>query len=144
MIPNFPIIIFYNNALDLIPSEENLCRTSLLGMLEGNQDSKAYDNDGNVWELKLLSEKFKDNFTTRFLAHTIYNPQINVTPKWSTSGKYNLSELKNMIQNVIDNDDDIFTQFVEAKILNELIENANNFQEVYKIILQNVFEFKGE
>ncbi|MDI9256868.1 hypothetical protein [Flavobacterium sedimenticola] len=144
MKPNFPIIIIYNDALDLIPAEENLYQASLLGVLNGNSNSKAYDNEGNIWELKLISEKVKDNFFTRLLANTVYNPKINVTPEWKLLEKYKLVELKSFIKKLIENDNDFYTQFVDEKILNEHIENAKSLKEVYEILLKNVFEFEAE
>lgn len=142
MKPNFPVILIYNRALDLIPDEENLTKTSLYGFLKDKSNSKAYDNQGKLWELKLHSEKFRDDFITRILANTIYNPKIKVTPKWNVSREYNLIELKSIIKKLIENDDDIFTQFIEAEILIRYVDDAKTFQEIYKILL-NVFEFEG-
>ncbi len=141
MKPNFPVILIYNNALDLIPGDENLKQGSLLGILNGNSNSIAYDSEGKVWELKLDSDKIKDNIITRLLANTIYNPKINVIPKWSILREYELSELKSLLKNFVEKDDDIFTQFVEAEILNQYIFEAKTFEDIYRILLKKVFEF---
>ncbi len=144
MKPNFPIILNYNNFLDLIPKEDNLNRASLLGVLKGNLNSEAYDNEGNLWELKLHSEKVKNNFIIRLLAHRIYNPKLNVSPEWKMIGKYNLVELKSLIKKFVQKDEDIFTQFVDAKTLNNYIQKAETPKEVYQVLLKYVFEFDGE
>ena len=144
MKPNFPVILIYNNALDLISGNENLKRGSLLGILNGNSNSIAFDNEGKVWELKLGSDKIKDNFITRFIANTIYNPKIDVIPKWNILREYELSELKSLLKKFVEKDEDIFTQFVEAEILKQYIFEAKTFEDVYRILLKKVFEFDEE
>ena len=42
MKPKFPIISFYNNAVDLIPDESYLGQAKVLGILKGNKNSVEY------------------------------------------------------------------------------------------------------
>ena len=144
MNPNFPIIIFYNNSIDLLLSENKLYHARLLGILKGNLNSIAYDSEGNKWDLKLFSEKVKNNFFIRFLAYTFYNPKISVIPKWNFLENYDLIEIKKQIITLIENDDDIYTQFVTAEELRKLIENANNFKQIFDILLKCIFKYNEE
>lgn len=135
MKPNFPIILIFNGVLDLIQSEDNLVEGSLLGFLRSNLKSIAYDNVGNLWEVNFHSERFKDNLISRLLANTIYNPKIQVTSSWKILKEYDLQELKNLIVNFIKEDEDIYTQFVKAKVLIKYVSDAKTFDEIYKILL---------
>jgi hypothetical protein len=80
MTPMFPIITFYNNAVEIIPDETHLTKATVLGVLEGKNRSLAYDISGDKWNYELTSTQVKDTFVTRLLAKTLYNPFVKVQP----------------------------------------------------------------
>lgn len=144
MTPKFPIISFYNNAVELIADETFLTRATVLGILKGKNHSLAYDSRGNKWKYELRSTKIKDNLMTKLLSKTIYNPSINVEPLWSSKGKYRIQELKNILIAHIDKDDDILTQFVGAEKLRQAIQNAKLFDEICTVLNKYIFEVNEE
>jgi hypothetical protein len=140
--PEFPIISIYNHSLDLILVEKELTTATVLGIIKGGADTFAFDCAGNKWTYKLKTDKVNDNFWTRLLANTFYNPVVNVIPEWTILGKYDNEELKGTIINLVDKDDDILTQFVEAETLKVEINKCTSFEEIYAALNENIFEFK--
>ncbi len=67
------------------------------------------------------------------LVNTIYNPKINVTVLWGEPKTYVLEELKTAYIKAVEKDDDILTQFVEAKELKNKISDAQSFGELIEI-----------
>ena len=141
MKPTFPLIIFYDKVLDLIPQEENLRKASLSFFLQGTSKHLTFDASNKTWSYEIKSGNIKNNFLTKLLANTIYNPSISVTPQWNYEKNYELDELKKLIYVAIDNDDDILTQFVEADKLKQLLHVASSFKEIYDTIFNNVYEY---
>jgi hypothetical protein len=142
--PKFPIISIYNNSLNIISSEMELTHATVIGIIKGSVDSFAFDTDGNKWNYYLKSDRVKDNFRTRLLANTIYNPVVNVIPQWNKTGSYHINELKDVIKRQINQDDDILTQFVEPETLKQAIDNSNSFEEICKTLNKYVFNFELE
>ena len=144
MKPKFPIISFYNNAVDLIPDESYLGQAKVLGILKGNKNSVEYDSDGKKWNLKLTSDKITDSFLTRLLAYTIYNPTVAVIPKWKLISEFELNEIKLELIKCVDDDDDILTQFIDSDQIKNHINTAESFEIIYNILLKYVFEYNDE
>jgi len=144
MTPKFPIISFYNKAVEIIPDEMHLSKATVLGVLKGKNNSLAYDSCGIKWKYELTSTKVKDNFVIRLLAKTIYNPIVKVQPIWSRMDKYELQELKMILLEYIDKDDDILTQFVSPEKLKQVINNSTLFNEIYNALKKFVFEVDVE
>ncbi|WP_306640165.1 hypothetical protein [Sanyastnella coralliicola] len=140
MTPQFPIISVYNDGIEIFEDESHLASATVLAVLKGEKDSKAYDGNGKKWNYKLVSSKVKDNFLTRVLANTVYNPIVKVHPKWSKSSDFDIHELKTIVQHCIDNDDDVLTQFVDAKTLKQHIANSPAFEDVYNVLKKYSFE----
>ena len=139
MTPRFPIISIFNNALEIIQNESQLTSATVLGVLKGNNNSLAYDINGDKWTYELISDNVKNNFLTRLLANTFYNPSIKVYPKWFKIEKYKLHELKIEINKCVDRDDDILTQYIESDRLKQAINNSSSFDEVFQNLNMYVF-----
>lgn len=144
MKPKFPIISIYNEAVDLIPNETYLSKAKVLGLLKGNSNSIAFESAGKKWTFKLTSDKITDNFMTRFLANTFYNPTVDVIPEWKMISEFEIDEIKSVLIKRIEKDDDILTQFIDSKDIKEYINKANSFEAVYDILLKYVFEYNEE
>lgn len=144
MKPKFPIILIYNNAVDIIPNETYLNRAKVLGVLKGNSNSTAFDSDGRKWKFKLTSEKINDNLITRFLANTFYNPTVDVIPEWKKINSFEIEEIKSKLITCIEKDDDILTQFIDSDEIKNYINKAETFDEIYNILVKFVFNYYGE
>lgn len=142
--PRFPIITIYNKSLDIIPTESHINKASIFGIFKGNLDSVAFDGDGKKWTYKLISDKVKDTFLTRFLANTFYNPVVDVTPIWTNTDIYKVQELKTTINELIDKDYDILTQFVESETLKQEINKSTSFNDISKVLNKYVFDVNEE
>jgi hypothetical protein len=134
MTPMFPIITFYNNAVEIIPDETHLTKATVLGVLEGKNRSLAYDISGDKWNYELTSTQVKDTFVTRLLAKTLYNPFVKVQPIWSKMDKYELQELKMILFEYVDKDEDILKQFVRPDKLKQIIKSSTLFNEIYNAL----------
>ena len=145
--PNFPLISIYNKALEIIASENVLTNTSALEIIlrkNSDKESFVFDNNGSKWTYKLKTQNFKINFVSELLAFTFYNPAVKADISWIKLDDYNLSELKNVIFNCIEEDDDILTQFVNSKTLGEAINNSDSFEDVYESLRKYCFEFNED
>lgn len=74
------------------------------------------------------------------MAHTFYNPVIEVEPEWTKQGGYQLQELKAGINQCVDKDDDIITQFVDADTFKTVVSKATSFNDLYNALNKYVFE----
>jgi hypothetical protein len=144
MKPKFPIISIYNDAVDLIPDETFLEKAKVLGILKGNLDSIVFDSNEKKWTYKLNADKVTDNFMTRFLANTFYNPTVNVIPEWKMIGVYEIDEIKKELIKCIEKDDDILTQFIGSEEIKNYINKVNSFDAIYNVLHKYVFEYNEE
>jgi hypothetical protein len=144
MKPNYPLISIYNNALELIPDSSILTKATVWAVLNDNTISVAFDGDGRMWTYELIAENVKDNFLTRLLANTVYNPSIEVQPRWTLKENYELSKLKSVLNGCIDKDDDILTQFVEAENIKQDNIDSKTFEDIYAVLNKYVFDVDEE
>lgn len=144
MDPKYPLISIYNDALELIPDSSILTKATVWAVLNGNTNSVAFDNNGRSWTYQLIAENVKDNFLTRLLANTVYNPSVEVQPRWIVKENYELSKLKSEINGCVDKDDDILTQFVEADTIKQAIIGSKTFEQIYDVLNQYVFDVDEE
>jgi len=144
MTPQFPIISVYNEGVEIISDDTYLTKTNVLGILNGAGNSRAFDSNGKKWNYHLVSDKVKDNFLTRLVANTVYNPFVDCHPKWTKSVDYKLEELKKALTKAINKDEDILTQFVDRETLKEHVNASTSFDEVYRVLMKYVFDVDEE
>ncbi|HAA12608.1 MAG TPA: hypothetical protein DCE41_13310 [Cytophagales bacterium] len=144
MEPNYPLISIYNDALELIPDSSILTKATVWTVLNDNCISVAFDGDGRMWTYELLTDNVQDNFLTRLLAKTVYNPRVEVQLRWILKDNYELSKLKSELNGCIDKDDDVLTQFVEAEIIKQAIIDSKTFEEIYALLMKYVFDVDEE
>jgi hypothetical protein len=141
--PTFPLIyIFENESLDLILSEESFSKVSTLALINTTNFEKVilFDKGYQKWTYKQIADSFKNNWWTKLLAKTFYNPTLNAKVIWTLIGEYNLGELKNIVQVCIEKDDDIITQYEEAEVISNSIDKAETFEDILKVLNKFVFE----
>lgn len=144
--PKTPLISIYNKGIEIIDSETIKCfnRANAYQLIKDNIDWEMYSSDMKTWKLEQKTDKFKNNTLNRFLAKTIYNPTFEVDVFWEQIEEYLLTELKTKINNCIDADDDILTQFVEADFFKYKIEKSSNFGEIIYSLKRYSFEIENE
>lgn len=140
--PTFPLIVISNdNSLDLVPEEKYFSKVATSALIDpiAFQHNFLFDNSGNKWAYKQVSDKFKNTLLTRILAKTFYNPLLDAKVVWTKVGTYRLDELKEKLNNCVDKDNDIITQFEEADVIKSAISNASTFADVLKVLHKYVF-----
>jgi len=139
--PTFPLISIYNEeVLELMQSEEGYSNATAFGLIKQKDNNVAFDNKGVKWNYLYKAAKFKNDFITRLLTNTIYNPKLKVTLEWRKIGNYNIAELKEAINRCVDKDDDIVTQFAEGETIKEAVNSSDSFIEITKVLKKYVFE----
>lgn len=141
MTPEFPLISIYKNLGLNIFTDDTLFRkvTTNTFISQNPDENNLYDRYGKRWTFRFVNGNIKDNFKTRILANTLYNPMVNVDIEWTQTGTYNLDDLKNAIFLCVDKDDDIITQFEEADDIKNKIKNCATFEEILFTLDKLVF-----
>lgn len=97
------------------------------------EKSVVYDAEGRKWQAKGIDSRYRRTWWTLLLANTVYNPRITVTLVWREPKTYALEELKLVYSKAVDKDDDILTQFVEARELKKKISEAESFVNLVEV-----------
>jgi hypothetical protein len=145
--PGFPLIcISKDNSMFIIQDEKSLSKVSTSALVDKTffKDNYSYDSNGIKWTYELVSDKFKDNFMTRLLAKTFYNPLLDARIIWTQINSYELQELKNKLKLCLDKDDDILTQFETSDIINLAISKANTYDKIMAVLNKYIFEVNEE
>ncbi len=142
MTPEFPLISVYKKRGLNIYIDDNLFRTvnTYTYISQNPDDSELYDPYGNRWTFRFINENIKNDFKTRLLANTFYNPMVSVNLDWKQTGTYDLNELKNAIFLCVDKDDDVITQFEEADEIKNEIRKCMSFEEILSTLDKMVFK----
>ncbi|MBK9284762.1 MAG: hypothetical protein IPM51_10655 [Sphingobacteriaceae bacterium] len=142
MTPEFPLISVYKDrGLNVFKDDSLFRKVTTYTLISQNPDeNNFYDRYGKRWTFRFINDKIKNDFKTRLLANTIYNPMVSVDLDWKLNGSYDLSELKNAIFLCVDKDDDIITQFEEADIIKNAIRNCETFDDIVFALNKYVFE----
>lgn len=145
--PTFPLIcISDDGGLEIISNESLLSKVSTLALIDPTVFDKAFlfDRFGRQWTYIQVAEIFKNTWLTKVLAMTFYNPTYDAKVIWKLHGSYEINYLKNQLNNCIDKDDDIITQFEEAGIIKEAIDKASSFDDILIVLNKYVFSVDEE
>ena len=66
----------------------------------------------------------------RLLAHTVYNPKVEVPIRWTAEGESSLSEIISHVEDGLKSDDDIIQQWFEGPDVIRLLRSATTFEEM--------------
>jgi hypothetical protein len=103
--------------------------------------SRIYDEIGGVWRVEPVGvERINPSPLSRVLAATIYNPRRSVPVQYRRTGDYELPELKTCIQQAVDADDDVLTQFMDAADITEQLRKADSFNAVAGLLRRMTHE----
>lgn len=125
--PHYPIITIYKDLPEVSLSERELETVNLLSVLKV-KDVMAFDKEGFKWRYNLSSNQVKDNLWTRLAANTFYNPIVQAQLIWTKLDRYSMTELKEMLKECVNKDDDLLTQYMAPDELKSEIDKAQNFQ----------------
>jgi hypothetical protein len=137
--PSFPVITIQDDYVNILPDDACMTRTTLLGVIS-SRAVLAFDREGEHWHYTLVSPAVQDNFLTRLLANTVYNPMVDTQIQWVRVGNYALEELKTHLYTCLREDDDILTQFVSAETFRQAIAESATFDDLYQVLNRFVFE----
>jgi hypothetical protein len=142
MKPEFPLISVYKNCgLNVFKDDSMFRRITTYTFISQNPDeNEFYDRNGKRWTFKFINNNIKNDFKTRILANTFYNPMVSVNLDWKQTGDYNLTELKNAIFQCVDKDDNVITQFEEADVIKNEIRKCLTFEDILLTLNKYVFE----
>jgi hypothetical protein len=132
----FPVFV-------ICPRDSMHLWNTLDGELEGNlyAYTKGYWNNillfdaaGNKWKVTRVTPNRKIYPIEKIMASICWNPKIKVRLEFDKPKPYPLEALKKEISALVDFDDDILTQFIEANDLKEVIKTADNFEGLVDIL----------
>lgn len=140
-LPVFPLVaISPQDSLELLCDNSNLQKASTLFLLQQKDNGYLYDAAGRKWSCSMSADNLKNNWYTRLLARTVYNPLHKVAVKWIDHGSYDLYDLKEEIHRCVDTDDDVITQFEEAEVIKSAIDRAISFDQLILALKKYVFD----
>ena len=145
--PQFPLIsVGHDGILDVIINDAVFSKASARNLLDTalSNEIELFDSEFNKWKYQLIAEHLKDNWLTRLLAKTVYNPSFDTKIVWSFAGAYQTNELKEKIKECVDKDDDIITQFEEGAIIKTAIDKATGFDGILIVLNKYVFTVDEE
>ena len=96
---------------------------------------KLYHRNGYVYEVETAKPEEELPPLSKVLAATLHNPTIKVLYEYRSNGFYQLIDLKKAIDQAIDADDDVLTQFHEAEELHAMVAKANSFDDVVEVLV---------
>jgi hypothetical protein len=141
MNPPLPLIAITNDTVDLITEDYPLDKATALGLLKSSADEAFYfDKQGTVWKSIIFSDTYKLTAINKLLAKTFYNPIIKVKRDCMHQHSYELEELKKQLCVIIDKDDDILTQFVEAEMLKGKVNACTDFKCIVDTLIRYIFK----
>jgi hypothetical protein len=124
-------------------SIEEVSKITLCTYWRRNSEKDFYfDSNGNIWDYSFHQPQpnFPKTWWRILLAHTFYNPYIQVEAEWQIVGEYDFNDLKMLCIQCIENDDDVLTQYVEPDYLITKIVTAKSFEELVIVLNTCVFE----
>lgn len=137
--PLRPYVLLSRGAIYICQSQKALTQASVYRVI-GNffSDAAAFDRNGTLWHVSEVLTPYPLNFIRKFLARTVFNPRIRIDVHWKVHRQFELDELKDMLRQIVDSDDDVITQFISAKELKSRIDKASTFENLLKKIRPHV------
>lgn len=143
--PIFPLIDIYDSYfVDLVPAEASLTKAPATEILTEDNHSDLYDAEGNVWHYRLISKEVKDTFLSRLFAYFVDDSKHNAMPVWTRVREYHIEDLKDVLKDCVDKDEDLLTQHEEAEIIKQEISIAFSFNDLVDTLNKYVFSVNEE
>ena len=130
------IFVGDNGWTDMAPDLPETRMTSAHGFHQPWwKDVRIYHRNGYVYEVEAAKPETELPALSKVLAATLYNPTYNIAYEYRSTGFYQLDDLKKAVDQAIDADDDVLTQFHEAEELHEMVAKANSFDDVVEVLV---------
>ena len=91
---------------------------------------QSFAFDGNSQYRLTVPDPPKYGLVARILAHTLYNPFIDVNSEWVRCGDYNKAALINLVHRGLEHDDDIIQQHFGGKDVIKLLSAADSWSDM--------------
>lgn len=127
--PSYPLLIVDPKGWLGLHSDGQKRRFSLSGALNTKKWT-GYDSAGGQWQVAAGSFPYPDAWWTRLLANTVYNPRFEAELNWKASGGYSFNDLQRLICTMVDKDDDLLTQSIEADRLKSIVQGCRTFEDL--------------
>jgi hypothetical protein len=139
--PTLPIIAIYTDyCIDIIYSFSLLEASTLYAFSRLEKDNCIYfDRNGDLWKMSAHSKKYDSTPFIRFIS-VFYKPSIEISIRWYHQGNFSVEQLKENINDCIDKDDDVLTQFINSETLKLKIYKSSSFDEVTNVLNNYVFK----
>ena len=95
---------------------------------------KLYHRNGYRYEVEKATPEEELPPLSKLMAATIHNPTFSVLYEYTSTGFYQLDELKQALRAAVEKDDDVLTQFHEAEELVARIDAAKNFDDLVDML----------
>ena len=135
----FPALgIAKEDSMSLWQSLDNERTCSLYAFVKGYWNRLTlFDASGMRWEVAEAIPTRKISTLAKWLAPICYNPHIKVKLRFKDPRPYELGEVQKLICWLIDRDDDIMTQFVEADVLKTDVRTATSFTDLIALLTKS-------
>jgi len=135
----FPALgIAQGNSMSLWQSLDKEQSCSLYAFVKGYWNRLSlFDSFGMKWEVAEAIPARQISVLARWLAPICYNPRIQVKLRFKNPKPYELGEVQRLVCQLIDQDDDIVTQFVEADVLKANVRAATSFTELVAVLTKS-------
>jgi len=128
----FPaIIISKGDSIYLWDSLDNELQGNLYAFAKGFwHQIVLFDSAGRRWKVAEVIPHRKISTVEKILSYIFWNPKLKVRLQFDKPKPYTMEELQKAICALINQDDDIITQFIEAKKLKEIIMKPQDFSAI--------------
>lgn len=132
--PRFPALTL--GAEGYLAYEESFgefCECNLLSLVDRFYEQvEVFDSHGQHWTVSEVVAPYHVNAWTRLLAHTFFNPRLHVRLHWNDPSPYTFADLQQRICDAVDQDDEVLTQFVDARELTRLVRHSVDFEDLVR------------
>lgn len=133
---HYPALLVADDGwVDLIKDDTQLSKWNYIAIRKYNvRNVLFYDSSNNVWQIQEIVPQKPATFFKLLLAHTIYNPTVEVSIRLVEHEKMNSTDIISAIGNAIDNGNGLLTQFAEAGEIKESIRGKTTFKEIVSVL----------
>lgn len=115
-------------GVSLVPSLPMRMQTSRYAIATGGWDgARFFTPDGLLHRIARLVPERPLSLIQRALAITIHNPEVSADVEYEPPRNYELEELRQLLIDAVEDDDDILTQWRDESELLDMLARAQNY-----------------
>lgn len=124
--------------MSLWQSLDNEQSCSLYAFVKGYWNRLSlFDSSGMKWKVAEAIPARQISVLARWLAPICYNPRIQVKLRFEHPKPYELGEVQRLVCQLIDQDDDLITQCVEADVLKTNVRATTSFAGLVDVLTKS-------